>query len=101
MWGHYVIWYLLPTAPPWAYAYISNQPMPSYHIKVDTVVLRAGGSIHEQQLLIQPKPTVDLSHREGAAFARVDAITGYRFFYNMFVGNPVPFAAFPSGHVAW
>ncbi len=39
--------------------------------------------------------------REGAVFARVDHMFGFSMFHQMFARNPVPFAAFPSGHVAW
>ena len=78
MWIHYLIWFLLPTAPPWVYENWSrfarpNTTMPPFH----------------------------LQHKEGCAFARVDALTGIPFFFNMFASNPVPFASFPSGHVSW
>ena len=50
-----------------------------------------------------PAATVVVPRRlnEGPAFARVDSLTGGQFFRTMFAINPVPYAAFPSGHVAW
>ena len=76
MWILYLIWFLLPTAPPWVYdnwSKFSNSTMPQHH----------------------------LQHKEGCAFARLDARTGIPFFFNLFASNPVPFASFPSGHVLW
>ena len=76
MWVHYLIWFLLPTAPPWVYdnwSKFSNTTMPPFH----------------------------LQHKEGCAFARLDARTGIPFFFNLFASNHVPFASFPSGHVSW
>ena len=77
LWLQYVIWFFLPTAPPW---YYDNQ-------------LR-----YQQDGLMPP---MNEQHREGCAFRRVDETTGYRFFFKMFANNPVPYGAFPSGHVAW
>ena len=76
MWIHYLIWFLLPTAPPWVYdnwSKFSDTTMPPFH----------------------------LQHKEGCAFARLDTQTGIPFFFNRFASNPVPFASFPSGHVSW
>jgi len=117
MWAHYAIWYLLPTAPPWAYLTRHS------HIQVDAQLQTSSDLIQPgalQALLKGSDPTntddlpgnnlsdmplvgtrINLLHREGAAFARVDALTGHSFFYKMFDGNPVPFGAFPSGHVTW
>jgi membrane-associated phospholipid phosphatase len=78
MWIHYVIWYILPTAPPWFYETTGN-----------------GSSADSVSLTSVPHG------RQGAAFGRLDALTGVGFFRAMFNGNPVPFGAFPSGHVTW
>lgn len=78
MWIHYIVWFALPTAPPWVY---------------DNWSRFANSS--------SPPPPLYLQHKEGCAFARLDARTGLPFFFNMFASNPVPFASFPSGHVAW
>ena len=79
MWVHYLIWFLLPTAPPWTY---------------DNLELYT-------KLNYTTMPPFHLQHKEGCAFGRLDALTGIPFFFGMFSGNPVPFASFPSGHVAW
>ena len=76
MWVHYVVWLIFPHTPPWVIDNIQMHNMTSL------------GSI-------------SMKHREGCAFARLDKLTGLPFFYNMFAGNPIPYASFPSGHVAW
>lgn len=83
MWSHYFIWFLLPTAPPW----LAD--------KLD--------ELRSQQVLFRNFDPDSLKHlqREGCAFSRLDAKTGWGFFKSIFDGNPVPFASFPSGHVAW
>lgn len=78
MWAHYLVWFVLPTAPPWVQVRINDTPSEGF-----------------------PVPVFDLQHPEGCAFARLDRWTGIPFFYVIFTGNPVPFASFPSGHVAW
>ena len=78
MWAHYVIWFIWPTAPPWLYA-----NMEKYRTLNTTI------------------PPLSMQHKEGCAFARLDALTGIPFFFKMFAGNPVPFGSMPSGHVAW
>ncbi len=78
MWLHFLVWFFLPTAPPWLYA---NRE--AY----------LGAEL--------PIPPIQLQHKEGCAFARLDALTGIPFFFNMFDSNPVPFGSFPSGHVCW
>ncbi|KAK2162394.1 hypothetical protein LSH36_99g00015 [Paralvinella palmiformis] len=78
MWVMFIIWKFLPTAPPWMYDNMEQ------YAKSGTTA-----------------PPLHLMHREGCAFARLDRLTGLKFFFNMFGGNPVPFASFPSGHVAW
>lgn len=82
MWGHYAIWLVLPTLPPWALDFMA-------------VGQKTGAN---QTALAQ---AILVAHKEGSAFARIDSFTGRLFFYGMFVGNPVPFGSFPSGHVAW
>ena len=77
LWVKYVIWYVFPTAPPWLYNNMN--------------LLSQNGST------IQP---INNHHGEGCAFRRLDAFMGSQFFFNMFSHNPVPFGAFPSGHVA-
>ena len=75
MWCHYFIWLVFPHAPPWV---------------LDHMARNNASSIAQAMM-----------HREGCAFARVDAYTGIPFFFNMFNGNPIPYGSFPSGHVAW
>lgn len=82
MWGHYAIWFVLPTLPPWALDFIA-----------------AGQKTAANQTTLAQ--AILVAHKEGPAFARIDSFTGRPFFYGMFVGNPVPFGSFPSGHVAW
>eukprot|EP00118_Oscarella_pearsei_P024688 m.306597 g.306597 ORF g.306597 m.306597 type:complete len:328 (+) comp41385_c0_seq1:207-1190(+) len=36
-----------------------------------------------------------------AAFQRLDALMGFRFFHNLYAQSPVKFGALPSLHVAW
>ena len=79
LWFQYCIWYLFPTAPPWFY---DNQQ-------------RYAGMDPSRV------PPLAQQHKEGCAFRRIDTLIGLRFFFNLFGGNPVPFGAFPSGHVAW
>ena len=79
LWIQYCIWYFFPTAPPWFY---DNQQR---YASMDAARV----------------PALALQHKEGCAFRRVDHVIGVRFFFNLFGGNPVPFGAFPSGHVAW
>lgn len=74
MWVHYLAWLVFPHTPPWV---------------IDSI-----------ERYNSTSPSV-MKHREGCAFARLDAATGVPFFYNMFTGNPIPYASFPSGHVAW
>ena len=78
MWVQYVIWYVFPTAPPWFYD--NQQYYAAHHMNA---------------------PPLRAQHKEGCAFRRLDDVTGLHFFFKMFGGNPVPFGAFPSGHVAW
>ena len=52
-------------------------------------------SFGDQQIL-----TNDL-YLEGCAFRRLDTMLGLHFFHDFYKGNPAPFGAFPSGHVAW
>lgn len=88
LWAHYAIWYMLPTAPPWVYDSLRATQAPA--------------SVDPQRSKPDLVPLVgSLEHREGCAFARLDAWTGISLFYTIFNGNPVPFASFPSGHVAW
>jgi len=76
MWVHYFIWLTFPHTPPWVlnnlHSHNASQPL---------------------ALIMQ--------HKEGCAFARLDAVTGLNFFHGLFEGNPILFASFPSGHVAW
>lgn len=83
MWVHYLLWFVLPTAPPWVQHRLNST---------------SDGGGDSGRL---PVPVFDLQHPEGCAFARLDRWTGIPFFYVIFTGNPVPFASFPSGHVAW
>jgi membrane-associated phospholipid phosphatase len=78
MWVMFIVWKFFPTAPPWMYDNLEQ------YAKSGTT-----------------PPPLHLMHREGCAFSRLDRLTGIPFFFNMFGGNPVPFASFPSGHVAW
>jgi membrane-associated phospholipid phosphatase len=80
MWAHYLVWFLLPTAPPWV---------------ADNV------AIYRRLNSTVTPPPIDRQPREGCAFSRVDRLTGLPLFRTIFAGNPVPFASFPSGHVAW
>lgn len=80
MWGHVVIWLVAPTLPPWALDFLAAGQRTNASNMVESIML---------------------AHKEGPAFARIDSFTGRPFFYGMFVGNPVPFGSFPSGHVAW
>lgn len=80
MWGHYVIWLVAPTLPPWALDFLTA---------------------HQKSNASSMAETILTAHKEGPAFARIDSFIGRPFFYGMFVGNPVPFGSFPSGHVAW
>jgi len=94
MWVHYIVWWLLPTGPPWYYD--SQTAVNNMCRSVETLRLAAVSNSSEH--------VVDAMVRrvnEGPAFARVDAMTGNQFFRTMFAANPVPYAAFPSGHVAW
>lgn len=79
MWVYYILWFLVPTAPPWTYDNLESYRKMNY----------------------TTMPPFNLQHKEGCAFRRLDEMTGIRFFFGMFSGNPVPFASFPSGHVAW
>ena len=76
MWAHFLIWLIFPHTPPWV---LDN--------------------IHRYNLT--SSTAVTMKHREGCAFERLDRLTGQPFFYNMFLSNPIPYASFPSGHVAW
>ena len=77
MWLNYFIWLAFPHTPPWVL-------------------------LNLQQPHNASTPIADLmEHREGCAFQRLDEYTGLHFFHNMFKGNPILFASFPSGHVAW
>lgn len=86
MWAHYLVWFLLPTAPPWL------------QDNMDRSLLPIGRGLNASG---PPPVEILLRHREGCAFARLDRWTGLPFFYGIFSGNPVPFASFPSGHLAW
>ena len=88
MWLHYVVWYFVPTAPPWFYDAADART---------AIAVAGGGGLTSMMTAVSAVP----DHREGAAFTRLDHLTGGSFFYHMFAGNPVPFASFPSGHVAW
>jgi len=78
MWTSYLIWLIFPVAPPWVLDHmISNDN--NENTSLSTL----------------------LRHREGCAFRRVDMFFGSQFFFNLFQGNPAPYGAFPSGHVAW
>ena len=90
-WAQYVIWYLLPTYPPWSYA---TEPTSA---PVQTTLELAASVVQ----LPEVGKSMLLDHMEGQAFSRLDQIMNIKFFHSMFAGNPVPFAAFPSGHVAW
>ena len=74
MWLSYLIWLVFPHTPPWVIDNIEQ---------------------HNSTM------SLAMQHKEGCAFARLDAFTGLHFFHNMFNGNPIPFGCFPSGHVAW
>ena len=78
MWFQYFIWFVFPTAPPWFYDNMQYYSQSGIDI-----------------------PPLREQHKEGCAFGRLDQLTGLHFFFKMFAGNPVPFGAFPSGHVAW
>lgn len=80
MWIHYAVWFVMPTAPPWVAANLAA------YRRLDPTG--------------QPPP-LDAQPREGCAFARLDHLTGIPLFRTIFAGNPIPFASFPSGHVAW
>jgi len=109
MWIQYFIWYHLPTAPPWSYSDDVTALQPAAAAAASDVMSVSLQLLTEDTRTLCSSATsssvlashIDLSHREGAAFARVDAFVGVSFFFRMFSGNPVPFAAFPSGHVAW
>ena len=75
MWVHYFIWLIFPHTPPWVLDHMERN-------NASTI-------------------SIAMHHKEGCAFSRVDKMTGIKFFYNMFNGNPIPYASFPSGHVAW
>lgn len=81
VWTLYAVWYLVPTAPPWYRDVVAGAP----------AAARPAATVARRRDVL----------REGAAFARVDRALGVRFFRSLFARNPVPFAAFPSGHVAW
>lgn len=81
MWAHYVIWFALPTAPP--------------------LVVGHWHAPHLNATAAAAAPAGASPPREGCAFARVDRLTGVPLFRTMFANNPVPYASFPSGHVAW
>jgi membrane-associated phospholipid phosphatase len=105
MWMHYFLWFLLPTGPPW---YYSSQTAAGAATGSSTLPnlaehgLAAGRQLESNSSSISAAAAVAVRQlREGPAFARVDAMTGRQFFRSMFAGNPVPYAAFPSGHVAW
>lgn len=89
LWAHYAIWYMLPTAPPWVYDSLRATQAP------------ASADPKRSEPGLVPLAAGSLEHREGCAFARLDEWTGIPLFYMIFNGNPVPFASFPSGHVAW
>ena len=76
MWVNYFLWMVFPHTPPWV---------------VDNLAKYNATAM----------PVLSMHHREGCAFARLDKLTGLPLFYKMFSGNPVPYASFPSGHVAW
>lgn len=78
VWAHYLIWFLVPTAPPWV-----------------------EDNLDQFRRSNTSAPPIEEQHREGCAFARLDRWTGLPIFFSIFAGNPVPFASFPSGHVAW
>jgi hypothetical protein len=95
------IWYATPTAPPWLAAHgaaLSNQEITSTTNDSDI------SSFSQSPASLDTVRNVGVSagiSMEGCAFSRLDAISGIQFFYRLFHRNPVPFAAFPSGHVAW
>jgi membrane-associated phospholipid phosphatase len=105
MWMHYALWYLVPTGPPWYYNSLTAKADPStlsnlaaQVLTVDQQATSNSSSISATSLAVAAAVR---QLREGPAFARVDEMTGLHFFRSMFAGNPVPYAAFPSGHVAW
>lgn len=77
MWFNYFIWLAFPHTPPWV---LLNLNAPH------------NANVSMESLMV---------HREGCAFQRLDSYMGKDFFFNMFQGNPILFASFPSGHVAW
>lgn len=76
LWIQYFMWWVFPTAPQWFY---------------DNLELYKSS----------PPPPLQDQHKEGCAFHRIDDFTGGSFFFKLFNGNPIPFGAFPSGHVIW
>ncbi len=75
MWLNYFIWLVFPHTPPWVLEHMDKN-------NATTIAIA-------------------MKHKEGCAFNRLDKMTGIPFFFNMFNGNPIPYASFPSGHVAW
>jgi len=96
--GLCVVWSLFPVVPPWA-------------LKILVESLGQGMSAASPMLKdrivdsLRRNPELSLAsilvHKEGSAFRRIDSRTGHAFFHGLFSGNTVPFAAFPSGHLAW
>ena len=67
MWVLYLIWLMFPHAPPWVLDHMDHEHnATSFNLAMD--------------------------HREGCSFSRIDKLTGRPFFYNMFKGNPAPYA---------
>lgn len=79
MWVLYAIWFCLPTFPPWASLSLTG----------------------DRNTVNNSIPILNTSMKEGRAFSRVDRYIQLPLFHNLFSNNPVPFASFPSGHVAW
>lgn len=96
------IWYATPTAPPWlaahAHSLKSSASLPALangmNATSDAITFAAANAPAATGALVGIT-------MEGCAFARLDVLTGASFFFRLFHRNPVPFAAFPSGHVMW
>jgi len=107
MWMFYIIWYFLPTAPPWYRIDLALTEISNGGYEGQTEVsssLVSGGDL--LSTTVQSPASLTASRRqnlirEGAAFARLDRLFDVTVFQSLFAGNPVPFGAFPSGHVAW